>query len=84
MRTRPAKSETQHGKTPKSETITNLTSGVDDVAVVIHTVALYALGERILDSGKVGIDKSMVDVLHDEGGFTCGQHMSTSMMSRAV
>lgn len=50
---------------------TYLTSGIDDVAVVLDSVMLDVLGEGVLDCRIVRLDEVVLDVLDDKRGFTC-------------
>lgn len=50
---------------------TRLASGVDDVAVVLDTLEIYALRERALDGGIIRLDKLVLNKLDDERGFAC-------------
>lgn len=45
---------------------TRLASGVDDVAVVLDTLEIYALRERALDGGIIRLDKLVLNKLDDE------------------
>lgn len=48
---------------------TRLASGVDDVAVVLNALEVYALREGALDSGIIRLDEFIFDKLNDERGF---------------
>lgn len=49
---------------------TCLTSGVDDVAVILDALEVYALREGALDSRIIRLDEFIFDKLDDERGFT--------------
>lgn len=48
---------------------TRLASGVDDVAVVLDALEVYALREGALDGGIIRLDEFVFDELDDERGF---------------
>jgi hypothetical protein len=45
---------------------TDLTGGVDDVAVIVDTVVVDALREGILDCWVIRLDEMVLDELYDE------------------
>lgn len=48
---------------------THLTSGVNDVTVELFTFEFESLWKSVLDGGMVAVDKPILCVLDDEGGF---------------
>lgn len=50
---------------------THLSGSVNDVTIILDTVVFDVLGEGVLDGRVVRVDEGVVDVLHDERGFTC-------------
>jgi hypothetical protein len=45
---------------------TDLTGGVDDVAVIVDTVVVDALREGVLDCWVIRLDEMVLDELYDE------------------
>ena len=47
--------------------VTDLTGGVDDVALVLGAFVVDVLGEGAFDGRVIGLDKVVVDELDDQG-----------------
>lgn len=47
--------------------VTDLTGGVDDVALILGALVVDALGECAFDGRVVGLDEVVVDELDDQG-----------------
>ena len=50
----------------RTERKTHLTSGVDDVTVVVDALVVDGLCEDALDGGIVGLDEVVLDELYDK------------------
>lgn len=53
------------------DTNTYLTGGIDDITVVVNTLVADTLGESVLDSRVVGLDKLVLSELYHEGRLAC-------------
>jgi hypothetical protein len=47
--------------------VTDLTGGVDDVALILCALVVNVLGEGAFDGGVIGLDKVVVNELDDQG-----------------